>query len=74
MRGLDFTSRLHRNFLVRLAGLDLARMHNRGPALLSVFTWNISSPPTRDPEQSIAKSCLEWLAFLSCKQKQILQA
>ena len=45
VRGLNVTSLLHGIFLALLAGLDIARMRSRRPALLSVLTWRISSPP-----------------------------
>ena len=43
---LNFTLLLHGNFLAPLAGLDLESMYfGRASTNLTLFMWNISSPP-----------------------------
>ena len=73
MRGLNFTSLLHGNFLAFLAELDIARLRYKKASSSDCVYVENSSPPRRDLRQSIARSSLGGLVLLSSKRKQILQ-
>ena len=70
VKGLNFTSILHGNFLALLAGMDLVRMRYRRASPSEYVYMENFSPLRRYLAQSIARSRLAGIAILSCKWKK----